>query len=99
MHILRLMNEQNVLISSRVGLQKIASLGVTSHKQPVTDSAIFPGGKNVLANGQVIRVAVDELEGEHGRTLHNTRLEIERWPVKFLKRVEVAACELAYGCR
>jgi hypothetical protein len=30
------------------------------------DAAVFLGGKDVIADGEVVGVAVDELEGQHG---------------------------------
>ena len=31
----------------------------------ITHTAIFFGGKNVIADGEIVGVAIDELEGEH----------------------------------
>src|ERR1700751_2921343 len=36
------------------------------------NAAIFFGGEDVVADGEKICVAIDELEGEHGEALHHT---------------------------
>jgi len=64
-HVLRFVNQQNVLISGWFGFQKILRVRNAFSQQPVADAAIFLGGEDVLANGEVIRVTVDQLEGEH----------------------------------
>jgi hypothetical protein len=36
------------------------------------NAAVFFGGKDVIADGEVVGIAVDELEGEHGEAFHHT---------------------------
>ena len=47
------------------GSRKSFGVGDAGRDQAVADAAIFFGREDVVADGEVVRVAVDELEGEH----------------------------------
>ena len=66
LHILRRVHQQNVLIGRGLRFEKICGLGDAVGDQPVVNAPIFFGGEDVVADGKVVGVAVDELEGEHG---------------------------------
>jgi hypothetical protein len=59
-------DQENVLIGGGLGLEEIFWSGYTIRDQAIADAAVFLGGKDVGADGEEIRVAIDELEGEHG---------------------------------
>ena len=54
------------MIDCRLWFQKVTGLSNAVRQEPVADAAIFLRGKNVFANGQVVCVAVDKPEREHG---------------------------------
>src|SRR5438876_4991517 len=61
-------DEQNILIGSRARRQEVGRFGYAGFEEAIANAAIFLRGKNVGANGKVIIVAVDKLEGEHAST-------------------------------
>ena len=63
--ILRSVDEQDILIGCRMRSDKIGRLGNSGPEQPVMNALVFFRGKNMGADGQVIVVAVDKLEGQH----------------------------------
>src|SRR6266849_1296206 len=61
-------DEQNVLIGSRTRRQEVGRFGYAGFEEAIVNAAIFLRRENVGSNGQVVIVAVDELEGEHAST-------------------------------
>ena len=70
-------NEKYVLIGGGLRFEEIGGVGHSSGDETVTNATVLFGGKDVIADGEVVGVAVDEFEGEHGArccgTSHNTR--------------------------
>jgi hypothetical protein len=66
-------NKKNVLIGSRLWSQKVGRISNAGFKQSIMNKPVFLGREDMGADGKVIFVAVDELEGEHGK--------IRRWPI------------------
>ena len=72
-----------------LGSRKSVRVGDAAGDQPVANATIFFGREDVIADGQVVGVAVDELEGEHSalstqhsaarvlRTSYNTRTGVQ----------------------
>ena len=65
LHILRRVHQQDVLIGCRLRLEKIARLRDAVGDQTVMNAPVLFSREDVLADRQVIIVAVDELEREH----------------------------------
>ena len=78
--VIRLVNEQDVLVARGLRLQEILRDGDGCCEQTIADAAILFGGKNVHADGEEIRVAVNKLEGEHEERyiILSTRCHSER---------------------
>ena len=66
LHVLRLVDQQNVLVGGGLRFQEIRVVGDAADDQLVADAAVFLGREDVLPDREVIGVTVDELEGEHG---------------------------------
>ena len=66
LHVLGFVDKQDVLVGGGLGLEEIVGVGDAGGDEAVANAAIFFRGEDVLADGQEIGVAVDELEGEHG---------------------------------
>ena len=64
--ICRGMDEEDVLVARRLGFEEVGRFGDGLGDQTVVDEAVFLRGKDVGADWQIVSVAVDELEGEHG---------------------------------
>jgi hypothetical protein len=58
-------HEQHILVGGQTRSDKIGRLGNSRREQPVMNALVLFGGKNMGPDGQVIVVAVDELEGQH----------------------------------
>ena len=71
MDIRRRMNQQDVLVGCWMRRKKIRRIGHLRFDQPIMNAPIFFGRKDMLADGQEIVVAVDELEGKHGNPSWN----------------------------
>ncbi len=71
-HIFRGVYEQDVLVGSRLGFQEVRGLGNAACEQTVVDEPVLLGREDVSPDGQVVAVAVDELEEEHGVRFHDT---------------------------
>ena len=67
LHVLRLVDQQNVLIGSRLRGEEIRRFGDSGFKQAVMNPPILFRRKDVLADREIVFGAVDELKGEHGR--------------------------------
>jgi len=59
-------DEEDVFVLGGLGCEKVIGLGGFRFQQTLADAAVFLGREDVLANGQVIAVAIDEFEREHG---------------------------------
>src|SRR6202035_4775637 len=59
------MYEQNIRIGCGLRGDKIRGFRDSRLQQSVTNSSIFFGGENVRANGKIIVVAINQLEGQH----------------------------------
>src|ERR1039458_6916270 len=59
------MHEQHVLIVGRTRSDKIGRRRHPGGEQPVMSALVLFGRKNMGADGQVVVVAVDELERQH----------------------------------
>ena len=66
LHILRRVDQQNVQVGRGLRFEKIAGLGDAGRDQPIVNATVFFGREDVVADGQVVSVAVDELERQHG---------------------------------
>jgi hypothetical protein len=60
-----LVDEKNVLISGWPRFEEVRLLGNAALDQAIANAAVFFGGEDVLADRQIVRVAVDELERKH----------------------------------
>jgi hypothetical protein len=65
LYVLGLVDEEDVLIGCGLRFEEVIRVGDASGDEAVADAAIFFGREDVVADGEVVRVAVDELEGEH----------------------------------
>ncbi len=64
-YILGLVDQQNVLIRGGLGIQKVAGLCDARFQQPVVNAPVFFGREDVLADGEIVAVAVNQFEGKH----------------------------------
>ena len=74
LHVLGLVDQEDVLIAGGLWLEKVFRAGDTGGDQAVADAAVLFGGKDVIADGKVIGVAIDQLEGEHQLVCREKRL-------------------------
>src|SRR5207249_4461824 len=58
-----IVHEQHVLVGGRWGLDEIVRPGETGIEKPVAQPAILPGGKNVIAEVQIVLIGIDEPQG------------------------------------
>ena len=65
LHILRRVHEKNVEVGRGCRFQEVGGVGDAGRNQAVVNAPVFLGREDVVADGQVIGVAVDEFEGEH----------------------------------
>ena len=65
LHVVGLVDEQDVLVGRGLRFEKVGGVGDAGGDQAIANAAILFGRKDVIADGEVIGVAVDELEGEH----------------------------------
>src|SRR5262249_14839246 len=61
------MHQKNVLITGRSRRYEVGLFCDASGEQAVVNALVFFGRKDMGADREVVVVAVDELEGEHGR--------------------------------
>src|SRR5215469_4465679 len=64
-HVRRRVHQQNVLIGCRLGSEKVRGIGDSFFYQAPVYATVLLGGKDVLPDGEIVFVAVDELEGKH----------------------------------
>ena len=67
MHIFRRMHQQDILVAGAWGHHKIRRFGQSGFEKMLVDEPVFFRRKHMRANGQVIVVAVDQLEWKHDR--------------------------------
>jgi hypothetical protein len=70
------MDEKDVLVSGGLGFEKVLWTCDVGCDQAIVDTPIFLGGKDVVADGEVVGVAIDELEWKHGEAIHHTLVAI-----------------------
>ena len=59
------MHEQDVLIGSWFRFQKVVGFGDPARQQAFADFPVFLCREDMLADRQIVAVAVDQLEGKH----------------------------------
>ena len=72
LHILWRMDQQNVEVGRGLGFEKVAHVGDAGGEKTVANAAIFFGRKDVSTDGEIVGVAIDELEGQHDEANHHT---------------------------
>lgn len=59
------MYQKNVEVGCRQGFEKITALGDAGRDQPIMNAPIFFGREDMLADRQVVCVAINKLKGQH----------------------------------
>src|SRR5215472_12916105 len=95
LHILRLVDQQDVLVSGGLGFEEIRLLCNGGGDEPVADEPVFLRREDMAPDGEVVGVAINEFEREHGDNPHPARSK--GWPKSFLSyaaEAETAAAEV-----
>ena len=85
MNILGSVDEQDVLIGRREGTGEVGLLGDAGFQQAIVNAFVLFRGEDVSADGEIVVVAVDELEGKHGLLLAVGRVSFV-WPERTMIR-------------
>src|SRR5581483_5205841 len=64
-HVLRGVDEEDVAIGRRLGLEEVARIRNPARDQAIADVTILHSRKNMGPDGEMVGVAVNELEREH----------------------------------
>ena len=73
LHVVGLVDEKYVLVGRWLGFEKVGGVGDAGGDQAIANAAILFGREYVVADGEVIGVAVDEFEREHDEAIHHTQ--------------------------
>src|SRR5215831_14314226 len=73
LHILRLVDQQDVLVSGGLGFEEIRRLCNGGGDEPVADEAVLLRREDMAPDGEVVGVAIYEFEREHGDNPHTAR--------------------------
>ena len=65
------MDEENVLVGSGLGRKKVFRGSYFAFEQAIMDQAVLLGREDVLADGEVVAVAVDQFERKHGKGVNS----------------------------
>src|SRR3981081_3495160 len=79
------MHQQHVLIAAGSRSCKIGRLGDSRFKQPVVNELVFLGWKDVRSDRQITLIAVDKLEGQHGRLYSATHASFLSYAMAWVK--------------
>jgi hypothetical protein len=60
------MNQKYVLVGCGLGCDKVVGFGDSGLNQPLVDALVFFGREDVCPDGEIIVIAVNKLEWEHG---------------------------------
>ncbi len=71
-YVFRRMHQQDVLVRRRLRFEEVRRVGDAVGNQSVVNAPVFFGREDMIADGKIVRVAVDEFEGEHGEANHHT---------------------------
>jgi len=72
LHVLGSVHQPDFLIGRGLGFKEVFGLGDSLRDQPVAHPPVFFGGEDVVPDGKIVGVAVDQLERKHWMTLDNT---------------------------
>src|SRR5215469_371103 len=78
LHVLRLVDQQDVLVSGGLGFEEIRLLCNGGGDEPVADEPVFLRREDVAPDGEEVGVAIYEFEREHGDNPHPARSK--GWP-------------------
>ena len=67
-NVVKFVNEKNVLVLGGFGREEVLGTGELGFQQAFADAAVLFGWEDVLADGEVVAVAIDEFEREHVRS-------------------------------
>ncbi len=68
LHVFPRVHPQDVFVRGGLGRDEIGGLGHAGLQQPLVDQPVFLGGENMRTDGQIVVVAVDQLEWQHDRS-------------------------------
>jgi len=65
LNVVGFVDEENVFVLGGLGTEEICGRGSFRFQQAITDATVLLGREDVLTDGEVVVVAVDEFEGKH----------------------------------